>query len=328
MATVSSGVMAGPSVRPEDLPLHEDVRWLAASLGKVILRLEGQSAFDSVESLRRACRARRHAEPDAPTLGELLEQVSALPLERAATVARAFTLFFLLINTAEQVHRVRRARAYRSAESDEPQPGGARWAMRVLRSEGARRRGRGARHAIASTCGPSLPRIPRNRRDGRCSDFRRASPTCCSSARRVSRRQACDRGPARRRGGAALADRRGASRSAHRDGRGQHGHLVSRDASPGRERARARNVRAGIRGGVRFRRAIDLRHAMPLTIGNWGGDRDGNLFVTPEVTPATARRASFSIGRYARSLWRAGGASLLSAALAEPSSRSARLDRA
>ena len=123
-------------MRPEDVPLHDDVRWLAASLGKVIQRLEGQAAFESVESLRQSCRARRHAMPDAPTLDALLEQVSALPIERTAIVARAFTLFFLLINTAEQVHRVRRTRAYRSAETDAPQPGGARWAMRTLRSEG------------------------------------------------------------------------------------------------------------------------------------------------------------------------------------------------
>ena len=127
---------AGPTVRREDVPLHEDVRWLAASLGKVIQRLEGPAAFESVESLRQACRARRYAMPDAPTLNALLEQVSALPIERAAIVARAFTLFFLLINTAEQVHRVRRTRAYRSAETDAPQPGGARWAMRQLRSAG------------------------------------------------------------------------------------------------------------------------------------------------------------------------------------------------
>src|SRR5690242_7396302 len=130
------GASAGPTVRREDVPLHEDVRWLAASLGKVIQRLEGADAFESVESLRQACRARRYAMPDAPTLEALLEQVSALPIDRAAVVARALTLFFLLINTAEQVHRVRRAREYRSAEADAPQPGGARWVMRRLRSEG------------------------------------------------------------------------------------------------------------------------------------------------------------------------------------------------
>src|SRR5258708_596035 len=129
-------VRPGPTVRGEDVPLHDDVRWLAAALGRVIRRLEGESAFDTVESLRRACRARRHGAPDAPSLDQLLEQVEALPIEHIAVTARAFTLFFLLINTAEQVHRVRRSRAYAQVDSAEPQPGSARWAMRGLRAQG------------------------------------------------------------------------------------------------------------------------------------------------------------------------------------------------
>ena len=112
-------------VRREDVPLHEDVRWLAAALGRVIRRLEGEEAFETIETLRRACRARRHGDPSAPSLDQLLAQVEALPLELSAVTARAFTLFFLLINTAEQVHRVRRARAYRTSENTEPQPASA-----------------------------------------------------------------------------------------------------------------------------------------------------------------------------------------------------------
>src|SRR5688572_19814568 len=112
-----------PETRPEDLPLHEDVRLLASTLGSVIRRLEGNDAFQAVEELRRACRARRRGEPGAPALDQLLTVVDALPLDRAAIVARAFTLFFLLINTAEQVHRVRRRDAYLEQESAEPQPG-------------------------------------------------------------------------------------------------------------------------------------------------------------------------------------------------------------
>jgi len=41
-------------VRREDVPLHDDVRWLAASLGRGIRRLEGEAAFETIETLRQA----------------------------------------------------------------------------------------------------------------------------------------------------------------------------------------------------------------------------------------------------------------------------------
>src|SRR5688572_15071863 len=124
------------STRPQDEPLHDDVRRLGDVLGRVLRRLEGERAFQVVESLRVACRARRREEQGAPTLDELLAQVSALPLNESAVTARAFTLFFLLINTAEQVHRVRRTRAYRTADTSALQPGSARWAMQSLHDRG------------------------------------------------------------------------------------------------------------------------------------------------------------------------------------------------
>ena len=51
--------------RDVDLPLHEDVRKLAAALGRVIRRLEGDEAFQTVETLRRDARARRREEAGA-----------------------------------------------------------------------------------------------------------------------------------------------------------------------------------------------------------------------------------------------------------------------
>jgi len=126
--------------RPEDRPLHADVRFLASTLGKVVRRLEGEDAFDAVEDLRRACRARRRGEHGAPSLDDLLARVDAMPLGTAAVVARAFALFFLLINTAEQVHRVRRRRAYQQKESATPQLGSARWVLERLRNEGHKAR--------------------------------------------------------------------------------------------------------------------------------------------------------------------------------------------
>ena len=81
--------MANLPTREVDLPLHEDVRKLAAALGRVIRRLEGDEAFQTVETLRRDARARRREEAGAPTLEQLLERVDALPLPLAATAARA-----------------------------------------------------------------------------------------------------------------------------------------------------------------------------------------------------------------------------------------------
>jgi phosphoenolpyruvate carboxylase len=64
-----------------------------------------------------------------------------------------------------------------------------------------------------------------------------------------------------------------------------------------------------------------LRAHVPLSMGNWvGGDRDGNPFVTPEVTVATARRASYAIlGRYGEMLEQLIQRLSVSAAIAPPS---------
>src|SRR2546423_14366013 len=85
--------------RKEDLPLHEDVRWLAAALGRVIWRLEGEEAFKIVERLRVATRARRHGESGAASLDGLPKHVDCLAVDKCGTAARAFTLFFLRLKT-------------------------------------------------------------------------------------------------------------------------------------------------------------------------------------------------------------------------------------
>src|SRR5207244_2961043 len=122
-----------PVARPQDAQLRQDVRWLAATLGRVVGRLAGEDTFRAVEELRRACRARRLGVPGAPDLDALLARTRALPPETARLTARAFTVFFILINAAEQAHRVRRARQDDQAAA---QRGSVRWSLRRLREAG------------------------------------------------------------------------------------------------------------------------------------------------------------------------------------------------
>ncbi len=124
------------AIRAEDRPLHDDIRWLASKLGTVIRRLEGEACFRAVENLRAASRSRRRQEAAAPSLDKLLDRVDAFPIEIATPVARAFTLFFILINTAEQVHRARRRRSYKQRDEGWPQPASPLWAFTKLKEAG------------------------------------------------------------------------------------------------------------------------------------------------------------------------------------------------
>jgi phosphoenolpyruvate carboxylase len=293
------GTKPDSSVRPEDIPLHEDVRWLAAALGRVIRRLEGETAYETVESLRRACRSRRHGDPDAPSLDELLQQVDALPVELAATTARAFTLFFLLINTAEQVHRVRRSRSYRSLENAEPQPASARWSMRELKGQGHDAAAVG-RAVLGLQVRPVLTAHPTEstRRtllglQARVADALLARQHVPSEQRRAIE-ESLD-------GEIELlwltAEVRHDRPSVRDEVSTVLWYLETRllDAS-----AAARDALVRAYEEEFGKSSEELQQVVPLTLGNWvGGDRDGNPFVTPDVTVATARRASYAmLGRY------------------------------
>ena len=291
------------AVRDEDVPLHEDVRWLASSLGRVIRRLEGEAAFETVESLRRACRARRHQSDDAPSLDALLAEVDLLPLPRVATTARAFTLFFLLINTAEQVHRVRRTRAYRSRDTVEPQPHSAQSVMRALRQEGRDSESVG-RAMLALDVRPVLTAHPTEstRRTLLALQARVADLLLAREEAAPSERSAIE-------GDLDAEVELLWITSEVRDDRPS----VMDEVSTVIWYLETRLIDAGARARDALLRAfeeafgaapVDVRQVVPLTLGNWvGGDRDGNPFVTPDITIATARRASYAIlGRYAKAL--------------------------
>jgi phosphoenolpyruvate carboxylase len=88
--------------------MRRDVRLLGDLLGEVLRESGGQELLDDVERLRHAVIAARRGGP--ASLHEISEMVTAWPLERAEAVAHAFTVYFHLANLAEEHQRIRTLR--------------------------------------------------------------------------------------------------------------------------------------------------------------------------------------------------------------------------
>ncbi|MER7543668.1 phosphoenolpyruvate carboxylase [Spirillospora sp. NPDC127506] len=88
-------------------PLRRDVRLLGAMLGDSLVEYGGKGLLDDVERLRHAVIAARRGETGIEEVAALVDGWS---LERAGQVARAFTVYFHLTNLAEEHHRIRTLR--------------------------------------------------------------------------------------------------------------------------------------------------------------------------------------------------------------------------
>jgi phosphoenolpyruvate carboxylase len=125
--------------RDKDAPLRRDIRMLGAALGQAIQRHGGYSVFDTVERLRRNCKQLRdftkrlsqaspaesqQLESEITAISqEIMQIVNSCDLDTAIDVIRAFTVYFHLVNTAEQYHRIRRRRAHELHQNGHPQRG-------------------------------------------------------------------------------------------------------------------------------------------------------------------------------------------------------------
>jgi len=97
----------------DELPqLRAEVRTLGARLGSIIERLEGTPTFQLVEELRGLAKESRAGKTVAAE--KLAARVRRLSPRQALNQAMAFTLFFELVNLAEENFRIRLLRARRA----------------------------------------------------------------------------------------------------------------------------------------------------------------------------------------------------------------------
>jgi phosphoenolpyruvate carboxylase len=264
------------------LPLRDDVRFLGAMLGETLRRQESTALFETVERVRALSKRARQGEEDA--FAELEEVLRQLPIDEALPVARAFAKFLTLANIAEQHHRIRRHRAYERDVDAAPQRGSFADTFQRLLAAGVTP---DALYAQVRTLGIELVLTAHPtevvRRTLRQTERRIADllgerdRTDLTPAERESIEQALRRE-------IAIAWETDEVRHAQPTPLDEvrWGLVVFEqtlwDAVPATLRALDRALRAATG------RALP-RDAAPIRFGSWmGGDRDGNPYVTPQVT--------------------------------------------
>jgi phosphoenolpyruvate carboxylase len=120
----------------KEAPLRRDVRSLGMLLGQVLREQAGESLFAEVEELRQiAIRRREEAQAAGGQPFETgLGSVASLDLVQAYRLARAFAFYFELINLAETNHRKRRRLSLQL--SGEAQRGSLRGTLRAMKAAG------------------------------------------------------------------------------------------------------------------------------------------------------------------------------------------------
>ena len=107
-----------------DAPLRATVRRLSTLLGRTLADQHGQEMLDLVEQVRKLTKEAKSADSEA-SAQDVQARLASLPIEQATALTRAFTQYFLLANAAEQVYRVRALDERPSSES---------WVPRTVRA--------------------------------------------------------------------------------------------------------------------------------------------------------------------------------------------------
>ncbi len=126
---------APPEAVPEAKDPHRrDLVLLGDVLAEVITELAGATALEAVEGIRRLAEQRRSASPEAEK--RLAERIAAIDVETGKTIARALSIYFDLANIAEDRQRVRVLRRREASLHPNPLPESLGAAVQELAAAG------------------------------------------------------------------------------------------------------------------------------------------------------------------------------------------------
>ncbi len=107
MSTLENNLHAESS---QDVPLKRDIKELGTILGNILKEQESEDLFQTVEELRSLTKSLR-AEYRRETRDKIARVINSLNTDKAYKVVRAFSIYFILVNAADEVHKIRMQRA-------------------------------------------------------------------------------------------------------------------------------------------------------------------------------------------------------------------------
>ncbi|MDB5085848.1 MAG: phosphoenolpyruvate carboxylase [Bacilli bacterium] len=120
--------------KDKSAPLRRDVRILGNILGSVLVDQGGPELLEWVEVIRQLAKSMRNGENDQNVF---VEKIAEIPESQRTSVIRAFSVYFQLVNIAEQNHRVRRRREYERDKTERSQRDTMSGALMHLQHAGA-----------------------------------------------------------------------------------------------------------------------------------------------------------------------------------------------
>lgn len=116
-------------------PLRRDIRFLGNILGEVLVHQGGTKLLETVEDIREMSKSLRMDGGDPGHFEAFKQKIRSLDPELRHQVIRAFSIYFHLVNIAEQIHRIRRKRDYERTAGESIQPGSIESAVQELRAK-------------------------------------------------------------------------------------------------------------------------------------------------------------------------------------------------
>ncbi|PRO67306.1 phosphoenolpyruvate carboxylase [Alkalicoccus urumqiensis] len=116
------------------MQLRNDVKKLGNILGEVLKNHGGETLFNKVEDIRELAKDVRD-QYDEEKYNQLKKEIETVDPSMRQQVIRAFSIYFHLVNIAEQNHRIRRSQFYRLERDSDVQRHSVQEAILALKSD-------------------------------------------------------------------------------------------------------------------------------------------------------------------------------------------------